>query len=92
MLTYDSDWIIEHIHDVKAFAKDMARAAAHGIETGSFSRLRDCLLDWQATAEINAIPGMRDNVVAGHKAIEEDADEDLPTWEEFLKDVGVTHG
>ena len=91
MLTYDPAWIVDHIHDVKAFAKEIAIAAAHATQTGDLSRLRNCLLDWEATAEINAIPGMQENVIAGYEAIQQGTDENLPTWAEFIMQMGVAH-
>jgi hypothetical protein len=92
MLIYDPDWIIKHIHDIRAFSKDLLKASVHAIETKDFSRLEECLLSWEATAEFNAIPRMLENVVAGLKSIRQGTDEKLPTWEEFLGDMGQKHG
>ena len=89
MLTYDPEWIVEHINDLPTFAKDLARAAARSIETGDLSPMRECLLNWEATAEVNAIPGMRENIVAGYQAIRQGEDQDLRSWKDFLSSVGV---
>ena len=90
MLMYDSDWIVEHVCDVKTFAKDLTKVVAQGIQTGDFSALKECILDWEAIAEINAIPGARERILEGYKSIESGEDDnDLPTWDEFMKEMGM---
>ncbi len=79
------EFILDNLHDKEGFIKSCLEAAHEALEKGEPSIFYECLEEWKATAEINAIPGMRKRVAQAYEEIK--AQKTTLSWEDFKKSL-----
>jgi len=59
-----SNKILENLDEKerKKFLKDLIEAADKSLQSGSLKILSDCYDKWEAIADLNAIPGLKEKV------------------------------
>ncbi len=62
-------WILDHVENRDVFLRDLFVAISLAVKTGSIDPLITCIEEWYATAEINAIPGMKQRIWDAYKTI-----------------------
>ncbi len=55
-------WILDHIENQDVFLRDLFRAISVSVKKNDTCPLIVCIEEWYATAEINAIPGMKKRI------------------------------
>lgn len=61
--------ILKYIDDKELFVKELVVAINSSIAKNNHQIIEDCLVEWEASAELNSIPGFAANVKRRYKLL-----------------------
>jgi len=83
------DFIYRHVKYPEAFVKDLAKSLRTIAGKGSIQPLLDCLMSWEATAELDASPQTRKRILRAYSTLKSGKIKTTSSRKKFLESVNA---
>jgi hypothetical protein len=80
--------ILEQVDDKEAFLRSLVKLLIVALDKGDIDQFRNHLDSWEASADIDSIPGAKERIWKTYRAFKKSKKTSIG-WEKFKKELGI---